>query len=177
MKAKVSKFGWLIFVGLFALAICSCHDGDDSKDAEDDEASSSSMEMEEEEDADGEESDAPRAPRAVLRVGGNWTGSFFNTSEAGSVGLKARIVQVNDSIVITTDKPTPPGQSFSGSIDEDGDMRLTDSFDGETWTTYFGPVTGSSIKIADFVLEGTTTITTTNGVSASPPLNVVELRR
>jgi hypothetical protein len=44
------------------------------------------------------------------------------------------------------------GAFFTGSIDEDGVIRLTDGFDGETWTSY-GEVSGNYIRIRDYLMN------------------------
>jgi hypothetical protein len=121
-------------------------------------------------DKGGEKDETPAKPAAVPRIGGKWTGSFFVTDKAGSTPLKATIRQSNDAIVITTNLAEPPGQMFSGGITTSGKMTLTDAFDGEIWTTFFGPATTDFVKIADFVERPQTN-------SVAPPLFVIELRR
>jgi hypothetical protein len=41
------------------------------------------------------------------------------------------------------------GRSFSGWIDSGGHIRVEDHHDGQTWTTYYGPASANSVKLAD----------------------------
>lgn len=91
---------------------------------------------------------------AANRVGpdlqGKWAGTFAIQGVPGSTQeITARVTHKKDTIVIKTSKDME-GSKLTGNIDEGGDMFLTDNFDGETWTTRFGPATETSIVVVDF---------------------------
>ena len=144
---RLSKL--LMLIG--AVAFMSSCGGDDDED------SSSSVQV--------------NIGESVPRISGQWSGSFFQTNASGSEAITATIRQNRDAIVIETSKAEPPGQRFTGGIDANGDLTMTDASDGETWTTYFGPVTTNFVKIADFISRPDPLS------SNSPPLVVIELRR
>ncbi|MFT5122600.1 MAG: hypothetical protein ACI9QL_004874 [Candidatus Omnitrophota bacterium] len=107
---------------------------------------------------------------AVPRINGKWKGSFFRTDELGSTPVTATIRQDRDAITISTDLPADIGANFTGSINSKGKLTLTDGFDGEVWTTFFGPATTNFVKIADFIVGPT-------AADPEQPLKVIELRR
>ena len=106
----------------------------------------------------------------VPRISGNWAGIFFRTNESSRTNVTARISQSGDAITITTSLPEDIGARFTGSIDSDGDMKLTDPFDGEVWTTHFRPATTNAVTIADFISAPT-------ALEPDKPLKVIQLRR
>lgn len=82
--------------------------------------------------------------------GNNWTGFYFNSANGFQVPLTATITHTSNDVVIVTNKIEPPAQMLTGTISTNGTMVLTDAFDGETWTTFFGPATRKFVKVADF---------------------------
>lgn len=67
-------------------------------------------------------------------------------------------------------KSGPPGQRFTGTIDAQGNMHLTDPSDGETWTTHEQPATSTFIEIEDFQTRPSPT-------NPDPALNIIRLSR
>jgi hypothetical protein len=110
------------------------------------------------------------SPSPYPDVRGSWSGSFFRTDVLGSTPVTATIGQDRDAVSIRTDLPPGLGNSFTGTITPGGDMSLTDGYDGESWTTYYGPATADFIKIADFIVPPSTE-------NPHPPLHIIELRR
>lgn len=107
-----------------------------------------------------------------ISISGSWTGIYAiydGATVSDRQSLTANIDQDEDAVVINTSLPSI-GRFFTGSINTDGNMRLTDAFDGELWTTYYGPVTRNSIRIADFVRRPTPS-------DPNPPIAVIELSR
>lgn len=86
---------------------------------------------------------------------GSWSGFSGVTSSSAKTPVKATVKQKEDMVTITTTLPKDgTGSQFTGTINGDGDMVLTDAFDGETWTTYKGPANSSSIRIFDLTCPG-----------------------
>ena len=83
-------------------------------------------------------------------VGGSWKGTFFNPETGERESISASIDQNADALVITTTKSQPPAQMFTGTINSNAVVRVTDAHDGETWTSIFGPVSNKFFKIGDF---------------------------
>ena len=84
-----------------------------------------------------------------LTIGGKWSGRYVNPSQ--SMSLSAEISQQGNSVIISTTK-SGVGHLLTGTITDGGNLRLTDSYDGETWTSY-GPVTANSIRIRDYLYD------------------------
>ena len=82
--------------------------------------------------------------------GDNWVGHFRLLDGSQFTGLTAVIRQVGADIIIETTK-TEIAHLLDGFIDGSGNMIMIDQFDGEDWTTLFGPATTNSINLADFV--------------------------
>jgi len=102
-------------------------------------------------------------------IRGSWSGSFFRTDVLGSTPVKATIGQDKDALSIRTDLLPGVGKSFTGTITTAGEMSLTDGYDGESWTSYFGAARTNYIKIADFITPPTIE-------DPHPPLHIIELR-
>ena len=100
---------------------------------------------------------------------GAWTGFFFRSNSADREPITAFVSHVLDAITIQTSLEET-GMMFTGTTDEDGNVILTDAFDGETWSTFFQPATSGFFQIADFVR-------TPEAGEGTPPLNVIELSR
>ena len=84
-------------------------------------------------------------------AGKNWTGSLYATDGTNRRSLKATITQNRDAIVITTDLPgSGIARRLTGTFDKSGKIRATDPYDGEIWSTFFGPAHGNYIKLADY---------------------------
>jgi len=115
-------------------------------------------------------SDDGAASAGVPSVSGSWSGIYYRTDEAAEESITASISQDGKAVVINTTKASAPGQAFTGTIETNGEMILTDGSDGETWTTHFGPATGNNIHIADFVRPPTPE-------EMDPPLRIVHLTR
>ena len=111
------------------------------------------------------------AAQTNLKLGGKWTGSasVLGDNDAGGFAITATVTQKGNAITIRTSLPTL-GANFSGMIEEDGNLRLTDAFDGETWTTHFQKPTNNRIQIADFVRPP-------SFENPDPPTNVIDLSR
>lgn len=103
-------------------------------------------------------------------ISGSWSGSYENEETGASTSISADVVQDGSGVTMTTSKGGPPGQSFSGSIDADGNMSLVDAGDGELWTSYT-PVTANRILITDYVYQPQA------GDTNDVPRKVIDLRR
>lgn len=113
---------------------------------------------------DGDDSSPPVGPS----VAGNWTGVYYE-EDGGRVPISASVGQDGAAVTIRTSKPTPPGQSLSGTITEDGDLTMTDASDGETWSN-FGRVTENYLRIGDYLIHPT-------AADPDQPLQIIELTR
>lgn len=84
--------------------------------------------------------------------GSDWSGGYAVTEGPGfSRSITATVEQDGSSVIITTSRPAgTPAHRFTGSISSDGNMVMTDQYDGETWTTLRGPASPSLIKILDY---------------------------
>lgn len=110
--------------------------------------------------------------------GDDWSGyAYVNDSTGNSywlVPITAIIIQNGNNVSITLTYHDTNwlgiGNYFEGTIYSDGDMSVYDQ-SYQTWTTYYGPVTTTSVTIADFTevydLE----------TNPYPDLYVVELTR
>jgi hypothetical protein len=97
---------------------------------------------------------APAAPTGVS-IAGRWKGTFFDPVANTTQGIRASISQDGDQVTIDTTLPDV-GSFLTGTIRPNGHIRLTDAWDGETWTTHAGPATSSHIIIQDYVRDPTT---------------------
>jgi hypothetical protein len=104
-------------------------------------------------------------------LSGSWSGSasVLGDLDPGGTQITATVQQSGDAITIRTSLTTI-GANFSGSVDSDGCIRLTDAFDGETWTTHFQKATDNHIQIADFLRPP-------SSEEPLPPTSVIDLRR
>lgn len=94
-----------------------------------------------------ENDNGPDPVYADLR--GNWTGYY--EAPGRHEDLTANITQQGSNLVIETSL-TGVGQNFTGIITSDGKIRLTDSYDGETWTSY-GEVSSHYVRIRDYLFD------------------------
>jgi len=115
--------------------------------------------------------DDGRARPVGADIHGKWSGVFYQTDSPGSsVSIRASISQDGDAIVMKTDKSTPPGQRFTGTITASASLTLTDASDGETWTSYGTRAQSDYVAISDFVHHPT-------AEERQPSRNVIELSR
>ena len=91
--------------------------------------------------------------------GDDWTGITYLMDGHGVTYYEARVsavvTHVNDQVTITLTyidySMWPISEYFWGCMTESGDMTLYDELEPpETWTTFFGPATETSITIADY---------------------------
>ena len=83
--------------------------------------------------------------------GKNWTGSLYATDGSDRTAVKASISQDGEAVIITTDLPVNHiALKLTGTFKSTGKMLVTDPFDGELWSTFFGPAHGNYIKLADY---------------------------
>jgi hypothetical protein len=117
---------------------------------------------------------ANRAPSAksewVNIDGNNWTGYFYRTDYSGyKTYLTASISQDSYQVSITTTK-SGIGNHLAGTINIYGDILVYDSYDGEDWTTHYGPASYTQVRLYDYLwapVQG----------EPVPPLNVIILYR
>ncbi len=104
---------------------------------------------------------------------GNWQGEYYvadSPTNSERLEITADISHNGDEITINTSKEGT-GHSLKGRMDEDGNMSLSDDYDGETWTTFYGPATTNHLMLADYLVNY-------NAPSINrSPLAVIELRR
>jgi hypothetical protein len=125
--------GWLgiVLVSIISLVLTGCEDGGGGSNCG---------------------SSACNDSQGYIRVYGEWSGQFYVTGqENDAIEVTAVVSQDRDAVIIRTDRPSGVGQLFVGFLEPDGSMGLIDSFDGEIWTTYYGPATEDTITIADFI--------------------------
>ena len=70
--------------------------------------------------------------------GKNWSGYLYATDESDRTVVKAVISQEGKE-----------GEAVV-TFETSGKMLVTDAFDGEWWSTFFGPAHGNYIKLADY---------------------------
>ena len=102
-------------------------------------------------------------------TGDDWVGYYTRTDTSYILYLAASISQEGSRVEITTTK-SGLGHYFSGNINAYGDMLVYDSFDGEDWTTHYGPARSTKIKIYDFAWSF-------EADEPVPPLNKIILYR
>ncbi len=106
-------------------------------------------------DADAPPATANPAPATIEVKGPNLNGSDWHGFIEGSVGyemITATVRHIGEGIVIVTSKPTGIAHELRGRVKSSGNLVLKDPFDGQTWTTLFGPATPGHIRIADYVI-------------------------
>lgn len=103
-------------------------------------------------------------------IAGEWSGEFYRTDRAVHYPLQAWISQSGDAVVIETNKGEGRACLLTGTIREDGHMRMIDAYDGEIWTTHWEPATEHHIRLADYVEAPSVT-------EPHPGLYVLELTR
>ena len=103
------------------------------------------------------------------KIAGKWLGKYSWSDGTHLMSVSATIEQNGNSLVIRTSKAAP-GRLLTGQIRSNGRIRLTDSDDGEIWSTYYGPVSANHVKIADFLIP-------TPAGHTGEMLQVLDLRR
>ncbi|MBU1909175.1 MAG: hypothetical protein KJ726_03930 [Verrucomicrobia bacterium] len=103
-------------------------------------------------------------------IRGRWSGVYYRTDSSGRTSLTASIQQEGEAVTITTDKEEGRAGLLTGTIYENGDLDMTDAFDGQEWTSFFGPVTETHILLADYV-------STPSPEEPEPPLYILDLTR
>lgn len=106
--------------------------------------------------------------------GSNWRGFYFNGESGFMENLTATITHTSNAVVVVTSKTAPPAQQFTGTIDAGGKMELTDAYDGEQWTTFFGNASNRFVKVADFARPP---LDATLEDEITVPFKIVELSR
>lgn len=103
---------------------------------------------------------------------GRWSGQYYvlDSSNSDLQEITATISHTGNKITLKTSKQEI-GNTFEGIIDEEGHIGLTDLYDGEIWTTFFGPAETDHIIIADYLMEYDTT------PGSDTPIAVIELWR
>ena len=99
----------------------------------------------------GSDSKTPVGPR----IGGkDWTGVYYIEGERYPEEITARVGQDGDRVTIVTSRQSAPGRRFTGTVNEEGDLELTDSDDGELWTN-LDRTSEAHIRIGDYVRQPT----------------------
>ena len=93
-------------------------------------------------DDDGDSSQGPP------KISGNWAGTYSWSDGTHVMNVRAAIEQNGSGLVIRTSKAAP-GRLLTGQIRSNGRIRLTDSDDGEIWSTFYGPVSASHDAISE----------------------------
>lgn len=103
-------------------------------------------------------------------LNGKWEGTFTVIGDGlnDSTPLTATIRHTGNSVYVKTSL-VGIGANLTGTINAVGDMYLTDAYDGETWTTHFGPASSTSVRIADFAEDPS--------LSDDPAIEVIDLVR
>lgn len=103
-------------------------------------------------------------------IRGKWSGSFYSIrlDPPRRQPVTATIQQDGDAVIIKTSR-TGTGANLTGTIDAKGNMKLTDAFDGELWTTYYGPATATRVRILDFLYD--------DDLGGESPLVVLDFKR
>jgi len=96
----------------------------------------------------GSDDDNNAAPEG-LDLQGTWLGVVFNNSKPGRQNINVTITQDAEAIIINTSKSGAPGKRITGTLSSDNQIRATDNGDASTWTTRFGSVSETSIKLAN----------------------------
>lgn len=115
---------------------------------------------------DDDDDDSDRGPP---KIAGKWSGTYSWSDGTHAMSVRATIEQNGSGLVIRTSKAAP-GRLLTGQIRSNGRIRLTDSDDGEIWSTYYGAASANHVKIADFLIP-------TPAGRTGEVLQVLDLRR
>lgn len=109
-----------------------------------------------------------------VNLQGEWVGQFYihpekqPSNRRSILNLFSTITQSGGSVTVRTTK-TGVGARQSGTIRSDRHMRMVDAYDGEVWTTFWGPATYGSVRLYDFLLPPV--------AGGANDLQVIDLRR
>ncbi len=82
--------------------------------------------------------------------GSNWSGYYAVTGTSTYIPITASIYQSGSNVEVVTSK-SGMGHRLSGTINSSGYMYMYDHYDGEIWTTHYGPATSSNVRLYDYV--------------------------
>jgi hypothetical protein len=121
-------------------------------------------------EADSNESVFKTTPNATPNIAGNdWRGYFQYGWSSDKTQVTATITLSGSVVTITTSK-TGIAHYLAGTMNSTGDMLIYDRYDGEDWTTHFGPATSTSINLYDYAWPP-------QPGQPEPPLNKIILSR
>lgn len=85
--------------------------------------------------------------------GENWSGKFYLYPDITQEEKITAVITQDPLgfVTITTSKVSGIGKHLRGQIFTTGHMLLYDDYDGEDWTTFYGPASKEEILIADWV--------------------------
>ncbi len=104
-------------------------------------------------------------------IAGKWTGYYENDETGEYETLTATVSQDGDAVTITTSK-SGPGHSLNGSIGSDANLFMTDSYDGQSWTSQ-RPATSTSLDVGDYTYRPDGS----DPEAPEPPLQFIQLYR
>jgi hypothetical protein len=81
-------------------------------------------------------------------IAGEWSGYYENDDTGDRENITATVSQDGDAVTITTSK-TGTGHHLTGTITVEADLRMTDSYDGQTWTSQKS-ATSTSLEVGDY---------------------------
>ncbi len=103
-------------------------------------------------------------------LNGSWSGTYyFLFGMKPSQSISADIDHRGEVIIIDTSISTGMAARFTGSISSNGQMTLTDNYDGETWTTFFGAASTGKVVIADYIWD--------DDIGAAEDMAIISLTR
>jgi hypothetical protein len=106
--------------------------------------------------------------------GSNWSGYFMTTGYGNRQSISAVISQSGSRVSIVTSK-SGLGHYLIGSINSRGHMLLYDQYDGEDWTTHYGPASAGKVAIYDYICQTCSqlnVISLTRPIPPSAPSNI-----
>lgn len=106
--------------------------------------------------------------------GNNWSGYFRTTGYNNYQSITAVIHQSGDRVEIITSK-SGLGHHLIGSINSIGHMLLYDQYDGEDWTTHYGPATSSKVAIYDYICPTCSALNVISLTRRIPPPGIPEV--
>jgi hypothetical protein len=113
--------------------------------------------------------DGNKADPVGADIAGDWAGYYENDETGDRENITATVSQDGDAVSITTSK-TGPGHHLTGAISAEAHLFMTDSYDGQTWTSQT-PATHNSLEIGDYTYKPEP------GAEDSPPLQFLQLYR
>ncbi len=108
------------------------------------------------------------SPARVDLSGEYWSGEFYRTDDyAGTQqDITASITQNAGYVVVVTTSLEGLGHQLVGKIYSSNHLLLYDQYDGEDWTTHYGPASEKYVLLADYVWD-----------MHGHPLNIISLHR